>query len=75
MTEQEQREQLDAALAAINDASNAALTAMKVLLALSKRYDVTLAHDALMDAQSELRWAREYASGLTPQEVHIESNP
>ena len=67
MTEQEQREQLDAALAAIITASNAVVTATKIMRALPKQYGMTLTLDALDAAENELRWAREYAGGLTPQ--------
>jgi len=67
MTEQEQREQLDAALAAIITASSAVVTATKIMRALPKQYGMTLTLDALDAAENELRWAREYAGGLTPQ--------
>ena len=69
VTEQEQRNQLDAALAAIVTAHTAAVTATKMLQALPKQYGMTLALDALDSAESELRWAREYAGALTPQRV------
>ena len=67
MTEQEQREQLDAALAAISTAHVTVVTATKIMRALPKQYGMTLALDALESAESELRWAREYAGALTPQ--------
>lgn len=69
MTPQEQREQLDAALAAIATAHTAVGTATETLQALPKQYGMTLALDALETAESELRWAREYAGALTPREV------
>lgn len=67
MTEQEQRAQLDAALVAITTAHTAVVTATQTLQALPKQYGMTMALDALESAESELRWAREYAGALTPE--------